>query len=222
VPAATPPPGPPQPKFRLFLLTFSLILVAVGALAAADLAGLTVAPGGYSALALAVIGIGLIIGAWYGRARSLILLGLVFVLALIVSNGVSRVGADGWHNWAGVSSSLWAPESLDQLAPSYDHEVGNATLDLTGIDFSTAAVRGSDVSVSVSTDLGNLTVLLPPNVDVVIDASVDVGGADVLGETWGGLNPGSRSFTDLGADGPGGGELRIDARVDVGNLEVVR
>jgi hypothetical protein len=205
----------------LFLLTFSLILVAVGALAAADLAGVSVAPGGYSALALAVVGIGLISGAWYGRARLLILLGLVFVLALMVTNGVSRVGPDGWRTWAGVSSSLWAPETVDQLAPTYNHEVGNATLDLTAVDFSTVPL-GGDVSVSVSTDLGNLTILLPPDVDVVIDASVDVGGADVLGETWGGLNPGSRSFTDLGSDGPGGGELRIDARVDVGNLEVVR
>jgi len=51
---------------------------------------------------------------------------------------------------------------------------------------------------------------------------VDVGNANVLGTQWNGIGQSGRSVVDNGADGPGGGQLTINAFVDVGNLEVRR
>ena len=77
-------------------------------------------------------------------------------------------------------------------------------------------------ALSVEVGLGNLTVIVPANVDVRADARVDVGDATVFGTTWGGIGQPARTVEDDGTDGPGGGTLVIDATVDVGNLEVRR
>ena len=77
-------------------------------------------------------------------------------------------------------------------------------------------------TVDVSIDAGNLEIIVSSNVDVVVDADVSAGNADVFRESWSGLDPGSRTVTDYGSDGRGGGELRINATVDFGNLEVHR
>src|SRR5674476_1300437 len=52
-------------------------LVAIGVLAmVGNITEVHVAPGQYFGIALAIVGLGLVIGAWWGRARLLILLGL--------------------------------------------------------------------------------------------------------------------------------------------------
>jgi predicted membrane protein len=97
--------------------------------------------------------------------------------------------------------------------------VGDVELDLTNVDFSTST-KPTDINVRI--DVGSLTVFVPANVDVVVDARVDVGNADVMGQTWSGLGLDARTVTDTGPDGEGGGQLHIHASVDLGNLEVHR
>jgi len=212
-----PPPRPPArprpPRSRLGLLTISLVLVVVGAVALVDLAGNWVPAAGYVAAALATVGLGLLIGAWIGRARWLIAVGIVLSIAL-----ASVFGAQQFQGTRG-GTVTWAPPSIDQLRDEYRHDVGDATLDLTAIDF---ADTQRSVDITVKVDLGNLEIIVPPDVDVTVDANVDVGNADIFRENWGGLGPGSRTVTDFGEDGPGGGQLRIDAGVGLGNLEVHR
>jgi len=179
-----------------------------------DLAGNWVPAAGYVAAALATVGLGLLIGAWVGRARWLIAVGVVLSIALASVFGAQQFDG-GWRGGA----ITCAPPSVDQLSDEYRHDVGDATLDLTAIDFADAQ-RLIDITVKV--DVGNLEIIVPPDVDVTIDANVDVGNADIFRENWGGLGPGSRTVTDLGADGPGGGQLRINAEVGLGNVEVHR
>jgi hypothetical protein len=59
-------------------------------------------------------------------------------------------------------------------------------------------------------------------VDTKVDAQVDLGDATVFDQKWSGLDKSSRQITDNGADGPGGGQLNLTARVDLGKLEVHR
>lgn len=208
-----PPPKAKRPRSRLGLLTFSVVLVVLGAMALVDLAGYDVLTGGYVAAALIAVGLGLVIGTWFGRARWLIALGIVLSLGL-----ASVFGADQMRGrWDG-GSVTWAPTSIDQLQDTYRHDIGDAKLDLTAIDFAGKQSREIDVRI----DVGNLEIIVPPDVDVTIDANVDVGNADIFRESWGGLDAGSRTVTDLGADGVGGGELHIITAVDLGNLEVHR
>jgi phage shock protein PspC (stress-responsive transcriptional regulator) len=208
------PPRPPKERSRLGLLTFSLLLVSVGVVALLDLAGFNVRPAAYVAAALATVGAGLVIGAWIGRARGLIALGIVLTLALGSLFGVDRF--DGWRR---SGAQVWAPSTLENVQQRYEHSVGDARLDLSGVDFSKAT---RPVEITVSLDLGNLAIELPPDVDAVIVSNVDVGNADILGDSRGGLDPGTQTVTDYGRDGPGGGEVRITASVDLGNLEVSR
>jgi phage shock protein PspC (stress-responsive transcriptional regulator) len=216
--AASPPPprpAPPKPpKSRLGLLTFSVLLVIVGAMGLVDLAGFSIPGPSYFAAALAVVGLGLIMGAWVGRARGLIALGLLLVFLTGTSAAVESVGR------VQAGTQEWVVTSFDQLEPAYSQSFGEARLDLSELDFRDAP---DPIDVDVSVDFGNFKVIVPPDVDVVVEGDIEVAGnADVFDQEWGGLDPGTRAMTDLGEDGRGGGELRINATVDFGSLEVQR
>jgi predicted membrane protein len=103
------------------------------------------------------------------------------------------------------------------LDRTYTLGLGSALLDLSGLDFA-----GRAESVDVSVDVGDLTIIVPPDVDVRAEATVDVGNVTLFGTSWGGIGQSTRTITDLGVDGPGGGELTIRGTVDVGDLEVRR
>ena len=220
LPPAPPPVGPPRPpkppkeRSRLGLLTFSVALMVVGVVALLDLAGFDIVAGGYVAAALAVVGLGLVLGAWIGRARGLIALGIILSLVLGGMFGADRV--DGWHD---AGSVVYAPKNLNQIQENYTHDVGDVTLDLSAVDFSQAS---EPVDITVRLDWGNLQIILPDDVDVTVEANVDVGNAQVFDSSRGGIDPGRQTITDFGRDGPGGGKVNIDAAVDLGNLEVHR
>ena len=216
---APPPPRPRPPKpprSPLFGLTLSFILLVVGVMALIDLAGFDIPIAGYFAAALAVMGLSLLLGAWIGRARGLIALGILLSVALAGVANADRVPGPGvWHG----GTNTFRPTSLSQVENSYGQDVGNLRLDLSAVDFS-SATSATDIDVRV--DWGNVTIILPPNVDVVLEAAVEVGNAEVFGEKWNGLGLDSRTVTNYGDDGPGGQQLRIHASVDAGNLEVHR
>jgi hypothetical protein len=216
LPPRPPAPRPRPPRSRLGLLILSVGLIVVGGLAILQLAGFNVPAGGYAAAALATVGFGLILGAWYGRARWMIALGVVLTISVALSVGVDRMGD---RNWFSRFPANWAPTSLAELQSSYEHEFGEATLDLRSLDFSAAP---APTYVDVKVDLGVLRVIVPPRVDVYVDATVDVGSADVFDRTWDGIDAGSQTIVDYGEDGQGGGELHINARTDAGHLEVTR
>jgi hypothetical protein len=188
----------------------SLTVLALGVLGLIDLAGADVPGSAYVALPLAVIGLGLVVGAWYGRATWLIAIGVVLTIALTIVSVGERISNRG-------QSATWRPTSVAQLEGSYTINAGNALLDLSAVDF-----NGLNKTVRVHVGVGNLTVVLPPTVDVRAEVGVNVGNADVLGTHWGGIGSSERTITDDGVDGSGGGELVIQATVDVGNVEVRR
>ncbi|ABP56257.1 PspC domain-containing protein [Salinispora tropica] len=222
----TPPPAPPAPRparkrprerSALGGVTFSLLFLVLGLLAVLDLTGV-LSPGasGYFAAVLATIGLGLLVGTWFGRARWLIALGLVTAAAL----GVATV-AESDDRFRGVNQAVtWAPTSHAELASQYENTVGNSLLDLRSVDFTE---RHTEITVAVTA--GEAIVVLPPNVDATVTATVNVGEAVVFDHRHskrGGATGSQRESTDLGADGPGGGTLHLLVHVDVGRLEVTR
>ncbi|MFF5179566.1 PspC domain-containing protein [Micromonospora sp. NPDC000316] len=219
-PAAYPPQKPPKPPKRqrerspLGAVTFSLIFLALGVVALLDLLNVfAVGASAYFAAALATIGLGLLVGTWFGRARWLIALGLVTAAAL----GTATI-AESYDRIRGVDGAVtWAPTDYRDLASRYENSFGDAVLDLRGIDF---AKHESQVTVEVN--FGHATVVVPPNVDVTTVADVNAGDATIFGKRSGGLDGRQREFTDLGADGAGGGKLRLYIHVNAGNLEVTR
>ncbi|GAB3953540.1 hypothetical protein GCM10027614_59120 [Micromonospora vulcania] len=218
--AAYPPPKPPKPPKRprerspLGAVTFSLIFLALGVVALLDLLDVfDVRASAYFAAALATIGLGLLVGTWFGRARWLIALGLVTAAAL----GTATV-AESYDRIRGVDGAVtWAPTDHRDLADRYENSFGDAVLDLRGLDFAK-----QDSQVTVAVNFGQATVVVPPNVDVTTVADVNAGDATIFGNRSGGLDGRLQESTDLGADGPGGGKLRLYIHVNAGNLEVTR
>ncbi|MFI9639552.1 PspC domain-containing protein [Micromonospora sp. NPDC051925] len=219
-----PPPAPPTPRSKppkkpkersaLGAVTFSLIFLVLGVVAFLDLLDvLPISAAGYFAAVLATIGLGLLVGTWFGRARWLIALGLVAAAAL----GVAAV-AESYDRVRGVDGAVtWAPSSYRELADRYENSFGDATLDLRAVDF---AERDTDLTVVVN--LGAATIVVPPNVDVTAVTNVKAGEATVFGRRSAGLEGQARQLTDLGPDGAGGGTLRLTVHVNAGNLEVTR
>lgn len=220
VPAGPPPPPPPpRDRSHLGLLTVSVALVALGALAAVDLSTVDVPGGAYVALALGVVAVGLLVGAWFGRSRGLIALGIVLSAALVPAVVLDTVTDGDWselRSWGRADRAGFSPTSAAEIQPAYELGSGQLTLDLRGVDFT-----GDDVTTSVDAGAGEVVVLLPPEVDVTADAAVNLGELDLLGFTSGGFDLG-RSITDLGADGSGGGQLTITIDANVGRVEVSR
>jgi len=190
-----------------------MIFLVLGLLAMLDLAtAVDVTVSAYFAATLVTIALGLVIGAWFGRARWLIALGLVTAAAL----GVATV-AESHGPVRGIESVVWSPASYEELAVRYSHRFGPALLDLSEIDFT-----GRDAQVTASVELGQLRVLLPPDVDLEATVEVKTGDARVLDTAWSGLEQPTRTITDLGRDGRGGGKLKLFLYVNAGNAEVER
>ncbi|GHJ46060.1 hypothetical protein Cs7R123_34020 [Catellatospora sp. TT07R-123] len=219
VPAAPPPPPPPplpvKPRpesSRLGRLIFGVALIALGLLAMADMAGVSVDGTVYVAAALAVAGAGLVVGAWIGRARGWIFLGILLALALPMANA-----GDDWDRVRSQAGTVtWAPTSVNDLADRYEHRFGDATLDLTGLD-----LAGRDTKVTAQITAGRLRILVPDGVDVTVITDVNLGNASVFGREINGAGV-NDTQTDVGADGPGGGTLRINLDVNAANAEVIR
>jgi hypothetical protein len=214
VAAPSPPqrPAPVRSRSPLGRLVLSLAMFAVGGVAVVDVAGAHVPVGVYFAVPLAVVAAGLVVGAWYGHARGLIGFGVVLSVLLAITM------VAGGRGWTGTHQSVtWRPAGIEQLQPSYRLDAGNAVLDLSGLNFTEHST-----SLDVHVSLGNLVVVLPSTVDVQIRSTVEIGDATVLGQQWSGIGQSERTVTDNGVDGPGGGDLTINATVNVGDLEVRR
>ncbi|HLZ36929.1 MAG TPA: hypothetical protein VKP64_04055 [Mycobacteriales bacterium] len=138
-----PPPAPPEPRQRspLGLGTVSVALLASGLLLAADRAGV-VAVGATTLLAtaLVVVGAGLVVGAWRGRARWLIAVGVALAIALLAALTTPRVPVAG-----GVGDRAFTPAALADVRPAYRLGMGNSTVDLSRVAFAGAR---RDVAVS--------------------------------------------------------------------------
>ncbi|MFE9688427.1 PspC domain-containing protein [Micromonospora sp. NPDC005806] len=213
---ARPVRAPKRPKERSALgaVTFSLIFLALGVVGMLDLLDVfPVGAAGYFAAALATIGLGLLVGTWFGRARWLIALGLVTAAAL----GIATV-AESYDRVRGIDGDVtWAPVDYRDLATRYQNNFGDAVLDLRAVD-----LDKKDTQITVEVNFGQATVVVPPNVDVTTVADVNAGDATVFGRRTGGLDGRQWESTELGADGRGGGTLRLIVHVNAGNLEVTR
>ena len=212
------PPGPPEPRRpRSVLLagTLSCALLGVGALAAVEASGTDIPDAAYPALLLAVVGAGLVLGAWFGRSRGLIAIGVVLALATGAAAGSDRIGD---MDRRGVDAVL-RPLTVADLPGSADYGVGEVTYDLSAVDFTAGA--GLPVRLALSMGVGDMLVIVPPDVDVTVDANAGVGDLNLLGRSDGGLGN-ATTVTDLGADGPGGGTLALDLSMGIGEVEVRR
>lgn len=208
LPATSATPPPPEPRRRTGLVTLWAAILAVG------LTGLLQAVGALPhdaridlTVALVVVALGLVAGSWLGRPRGMIALGVLLSLLLVGTNSAYRV-AD--HR------TTWTPTSVGQLHSYYRVPAGTGTLNLSKMK-----LGGTSRDVRLQVWAGTAKVILPPNLDVAVDAKLGAGKYDVLGTSGDGTTIEKRVTSD-GPDGPGGGRLNLDVEVGAGNVEVHR
>jgi phage shock protein PspC (stress-responsive transcriptional regulator) len=190
----------------LFWFTLALVALVEGLLGVADLAGVPVADAAYPALAVATVGGMLLVGAFYGRAGGLVLLGLVASLVLGVTTA-----ADNWEG----DTVRHAPVRAVDVRDSYRISAGELVLDLRTVR-NPAALDGR--TVRLRGDIGRLEVRVPSGLDVDVSARVS-GPGDILlfGEDHGGIDLAATEQHDGGRAAP---TLTIDAGLGVGQIEV--
>lgn len=214
-PAPEPPPArPAKQRSHLGLITFCLALVSVGVLAVNEAAWANYPPALFVAVPLGIVAIGLLVGAWYGRSRGLIFLGILLSLALIPATWLSQ-----W-DFSDVGDATYRYTTASQVPDGLqEHGAGSIDYDLAGLTLT----DGQTVHLSVSQGVGELTVTVPRDADVTVErASVGAGDLAVFEEARDGAGQQITDLVDLGPDGPGGGHIVLDLEVGAGEVVVSR
>ncbi|HJT99666.1 MAG TPA: hypothetical protein VJ966_00505, partial [Actinomycetes bacterium] len=196
-------------------LTFAAALIATGlALALDNLNVLDLSVGQLLAVFLTVLGAGLLVGTWWGRAWGLIPVGLLAVPVVALTALAGNVPVEG-----GVAERLYQPTTAAEVRPSYRLAGGEMVLDLSKVKFTAGAPP-----VQASVAGGRLLVVLPDEVAAEVRGRVGVGSLDLLGHGDAGTQVDS-TITEPAVKAPKEGDaptVRLDLRSGYGVIEVRR
>ena len=213
-----------RPRSPLGALTVSAATLLAGVLLALRLSGVeSLTAPRIVAAALLVVGGGLLLGAWVGRARWLIAVGLVLALALGATAAAGRAGLED-----GVGQVTWSPTG----DATYRLGAGEGVLDLTGLRAarpSPGDAAAGPTRIDARVGVGSLTVLVPTDVTVRVDGQVGVGELSVLdpegsltGDTSSEEGRDVREVFELPGDPAGSPQVELDLEVGMGEIEVRR
>jgi hypothetical protein len=191
--------------------TWSALLIVAGGAWLIDLTGLaTIDVRVAFAAELAVVGVALLIGAWFGRSRGLIAVGLALTL---VAGTLSAIDVPMRGD---IGETIVHPRSTAQLDSRYRLAIGHLELDLDGTQFD-----GRPHKVVLTDAIGFIEVFVPADARVEIKARSDIGAIRVLGRPE---ISGTHSHIDVVDDPPGatGPRIVIDAHVGFGAIKVAR
>lgn len=216
--AAVPEPkvaaSPRQPRERSILgrLTIAVGLIVVSVMALLDVSGPIYGSGEwfdpihYVIAALLVVGGGLVVGAWIGRARWLIAIGLLLLPVLFVT----ALLPSSW-DWS-VGDTTYEPVTATEAAGPFRLGVGSMTIDLRSL---TAEEIGSLGTLEVSLGAGELVMLIPNDVGVAVTADVAAGEVQLPGPDVDGIGVDvDRQF------GPTSPTVSIDIQVGAGSVVI--
>ena len=207
--AAETPRRPKTPPSNLGRYTLAAALVIVGLAAILERTGaLVLRSHQYPALVLLIIGLGLLAGAVGGRARGLILAG-VLVLPLAVAGGTVDVPFQG-----GFGERYYAPQQPADVQDEYRLAAGELHLDLTRLRWGPDPVR-----IEASVGMGDLLVTVPADVAIDFRGHAAVGELEFRGDEQRGIDIDMQTVDDAGDDAS---RLVIDAGTWMGSVHVTR
>ncbi len=218
--ASTPPPAPARladrrSAKRLRLVGLLILAVSLSGLGVVDYLGAAIPASAYAAVGLLVIGIMLVAATWLGRARGILPLGVLLTGAVLVLSalGPQSVGLP----MPPLPAKPVAYQSVADLPPGGDAlDFGDLSVDLRDLTLN------ADATYSARVDAGNLDVVLPPDVPVIINYAVDFGRVEAFDRRVPGRSELRGVIPDPQPARPGRPTLTLNLAVDVGSVEVRR
>jgi hypothetical protein len=159
------------------------------------------------AIGLSLVGIALVASAWFGRARGLIVIGIVLALAVAV------LGAIDVPLRGGIGDPRYRPRSLGALDDRYDLAIGELTLDLRSLDLTNETRR-----VRVGVGIGEAHVRVPPYARIVVDGHASVGNVNTFRRRTRECCPADVRRVRPGLSGAG--TLHLTTDVGIGTVEI--
>jgi hypothetical protein len=149
-------------------ITIAIGLIVIASMALIDVAfeRVEIEPVEYLAVGVAIVGIGLLVGSWIGKARWLIIVG-VAVLPLL---WLSTLAPSNWDFSAGEVQ--YRPLTVAEVQSPYEHGFGQMVIDLTVLTPEELAEVGT---IEASLTAGEMIVRLPSDTGVLLQAEVGMG-----------------------------------------------
>lgn len=186
--------------------------IAVGVLALTGIAFVGgfwgAATGGATTVAIIVIAAGglLMLGAFTGGMRWLI------VPALALAFGAAAVAAGDIDVRGGTGERAYRPATANDLRANYKLGAGHLLLDLRNTD-----LGPGDHHVHLKLGLGQVEVLVPPNVCVSSSARISAGGTTIFDHDSGGTY---HDWQEVRRAQEGNPHLTVDADIGFGELRI--
>lgn len=206
-----PPPKPREPRSYLGLITVSAALIVGGLLALTASLGAQIPAAVVLAAMLGVLGAGLVVGAYRGRARWLVALAVPLLLLTLLVGAVSKAGP-----LTPIGDRTWTPTATSTTT-TYELGTGTAILDLR-----TLSGTGGTRTLTARVGVGQLRVLVPADVRLVIHAEVGVGRISIPGQRPDGGAGNTTTATLEPLTTSAVTTVELDSHVGIGNLEVRR
>lgn len=203
MPVPAEPPGPPVTS-----VTLAAVAVVIGLMVTLSQFGADIPAAATFGAAMAVLGGGLIYGAFYGRPRGLVPIGLLLAIGLALAPAFDAF-ADG-----GTGLREYSPVAQSDVLDAYDLGAGPLELDLRRVNFT------EDRTITVNVGAGYAEIWLPNDVNLVVDAEAAAGYVEIFGREYAGVfanGNDSRRATEAGRP-----TITIDAEVTFGYVEVRR
>ncbi|GAA1274868.1 hypothetical protein GCM10009665_72760 [Kitasatospora nipponensis] len=215
---ASPRPAPPpvrRHRPRSLLAPLGLLLAGGagwGVWASNTTLGTTVLLSTTLAAALLVLGLTMLVGAKFGRARVLAVPALLVTLLLAVL-GHSLSSTD-----AAFGDRTWAPTTAADVQSQYVLGAGDITVDLGAVD-----PAGATVSTAVRLGTGDVRVTVPSDVEVRLNLRTLVGSASIPQQSFkGGVGTHQRLDIAPAAGTASKGTIDLVIEVGLGDIQVVQ
>lgn len=169
-PVPSEPPGPPVTS-----VTLAAVAVAIGLMVTIGQFGLTVPATATFGVAMTVLGAGLIYGAFFGRPRGLVPIGLLLLIGLAVSPAVDAFSEGG------TGTREYSPVTQAAVLDNYDLGAGPLELDLRRVNFT------EDQTITVNVGAGYAEIWIPDDINVIVDAEASAGYVEVFGREYAGV-----------------------------------
>jgi hypothetical protein len=160
------------------------------------------------AVALCILGVGFVLGAFVGGSWSLIVPAIIIGAALVVAS-VADIPLSG-----PVGDQTWTPRTISEVDDRYELSIGEGTLDLTRLTFE----EGDRLKIAASVGIGHLVVVVPEGVSYLAAARVEVGDASFGDASDQGV--GVETRWGFSAEGDVG-TIELDLVVGLGQIELV-